>query len=277
MAGIRNKLHFVLTIVIFTFQSCLYFQSLQQSYRSRFHSGSRIVFCNKGNFCFVRPEFWCFHDFWVYLLILHRVFTGVIFFLHNFAKWLSRPRWLQFLTMAMRICFLFGDQFFSQFLRWPLSSQLKLFPIRCCCCVCAAKMVVLLDFVYASRNFRWNTLLVFCTISMFTAMLLSAFSGSIVLRNNSHWMSSSNKFVINRSPILSSFRTLFNVAIPPNIFQGTVELFDSFNSFPYSGEEKEGLASSKCDVARSDESNFWQFAEFDCWQIVDIMRKFLCY
>ena len=96
-----------------------------------------------------------------------------------------------------------SDRFFSQFLRWPLSSQLKFFRFCCFGCVCAAKMVVLLDCIYATRTFRWNSLLVCCNFSLFTAML-SALSGSTLSRSNSRWISSFNIFVINRSPILSS-------------------------------------------------------------------------
>ena len=123
-------------------------------------------------------------------------------------------------------------------------------------CVCAVKLVVLLDFVYATRIFRWNSLLVFFTISLFTAML-SALSGSTVSRSNSRWISSFNKFLINRSPILSSAR-FSNLPFSPTSFEVLLNCLVNweFHFFSVFAEQKEGLAPSKSDVKRSYEGNF---------------------
>ena len=168
------------------------------------------------NFKFARPNCLCFHDFHDYLFYYFVMFFLLMFcfFWHTLANdWVdhsdytSYPYWLKTVYDLV-------EQFFPQFLHWPLGLQLKVLRFRCWGRVfatgnCFNCWIAFALFLFFKEIGRWF----FCPISVFTAMLSAlslSLSGSTVSQRNSSLISLSNVFVIFMSRIMvpSRFKKL---------------------------------------------------------------------
>ena len=135
----------------------------------------------------------------------------LIFFRHTFAKWLIRPQWLHFLPRAGQTWRYVVVQAWSYPLHWPSAARLTAtlpdwFPraftpgnLLKDCIALIALSVALLSLLLLDEIRCWC----WWPISIFTA-ILRAPSGSTVSRRNSRWISSSNKFVMKMSLIITS-------------------------------------------------------------------------